>query len=192
MGYAETSKLGRFKLPKVKIPTWALIMLNVIALALGVVLGSGAIDVLMSEPETPARISAIRPGESKTGVIDWPLGNFTGGQLSMVIDVGVNNSIARDVNVLVEIVDPEDKARAYEVIRLDQFDIRRDDGLMYASKVVNLIPVLRDMRGMVRDFKARKITIRARVERKVPTSTSNGLVFVTNANVVGKPVLQSL
>lgn len=185
-------KFPKISFPKIKVPTWALIVLNVVALGLGIVLGSGAIDVLMSEPETQSRIGAIRPGQSKTGVIDWPLGNFTGGQLSMVVDVGVNSSIARDVTVVLEILDPEDTARAYEVITLDQFEIRREDGLLYASKVVNLIPVLKDLRGMVRDFKTRKVTLRARVNRKVSTSTSNGLVFVTNANVVGKPVLQTL
>jgi hypothetical protein len=183
---------GKSKVSKFKIPMWALIVLNVVALGGGIVLGSGAIDVLMSEPETKSRISAIRPGETKTGVIDWPLGNFTGGQLSMVVDVGVNNSIANDVIVSLDIIDPEDAAKSYPIIKLDQFDIKRADGLMYASKAVNLIPVLKDMRGMVRDFKVRKVTLRAHVERKVPTSTSAGLVFVTNASVLGKPVLQQL
>ncbi len=187
MGLFGKSKNGKFK-----IPTWILIVLNVVALGGGILLGSGAIDVLMSEPETRSRISAIRPGEAKTGVIDWPLGNFTGGQLSMVVDVGVNNSIAEDITVSLEIVDPEDTTRSYPVIKIDQFDIRRQDGLRYASKVVNLIPILKDMRGMVRDFKVRKVTLRARVERKVATSTSAGLVFVTSANVLGKPVLQQL
>jgi hypothetical protein len=187
VGLTSKTKVGRFK-----VPTWALIVLNVVALFGGIMLGSGALDILFAEPETRARISAIQPGQQKTAMIEWPVGNFTGGQLSMVLDVGVNTTIADDVIVTIELLDPEDQSRTYTVAKVDTFDVKRGDGLVYASKNVNLIPLLTNMRGVVRDFKARQVPLRARVDRKVPTSTVSGLVFVTSANVIGKPVSQPL
>lgn len=185
--FKNKTKVGRFN-----VPTWALIVLNILAPIVGILLGSGAIEVLIAEPESGSRIGAIRPGQEKSTMIDWPMGNFTGGQLSMILDVGVNTTIANDVVVTVEIVDPEDKARSYTVAKLDTFAIKRSDGLMYSSNAVDLIPILKNMRGIVRDFKVRKVPIRARVERKDKTSTSQGLVFVTSANVIGKALLAPL
>jgi len=187
MARFRTTKIGKFN-----VPTWALIVLNICAPILGIIIGSGVIDVMLSEPDAKSIISAVRPGQQKTAVISWPIGNFTGGQLSMVLDIGVNASIAKDVVVTVDIIDPEDAARSYTVSRVDVFDLRRSDGLMYSSRVVNLIPVLTNLRGAVRDFKVRRVTLRAKVDRKVPTSTSSGLVFVTSANVMGKAVLDPL
>lgn len=185
MAGATTYRLGRLRIPR-----WGMIAINIVAPFIGVGLGVLGIDLFFSPPDVKAKIGPLRPGQERAATVAWPQGNFTGGQLSMILDVGANRSIANNIVVNIDLVDPEDAAKTYQLARIEKFDTPRNDGLVYASKIVNLIPPLTNLRGAVRQFNARQVQVRAKVQPKPKAPDSTGFVFVTDVRVIGKPAAE--
>lgn len=180
-----------YKIGKRKVPLWAIISINICAPFIGLALGSVLIEYFMGAPDIPAVIGPLRTGEQKSAFIDWPSGNFTGGELKMIVEVGVENTTAQNIIVGIDMMDPDDKTKAYAIARLDKFDVPRADGLRYASRVVNLIPALTSLRGTVRTFDAKRVQVRARVQQKPNTPKADGYILVTRAQIVGQSITQS-
>ena len=174
----------KIKIGKYQLPLWVAVMLLLPLPFAGFFVGGLFTAFFMDEPDGQYLIGPISVGNERTTKINWPSGNFTGGQLSMVLDIGVSSRIAPEVRVIVELIDPDDSTSSYRIGDFEKFDIKRSDGLMYSSKAINLVPVLATPRGSVRQFDTKQVPLRVKVERKA--GNSSGFVWVTSAKVVGK------
>ncbi len=174
----------KIKIGKYQLPLWVAVVLMLPLPFAGFFVGGIFTAFFMDEPDGQFLVGPISVGNERTTRINWPQGNFTGGQLSIVLDIGVSSRIAPEVRVIVDLVDPDGSGASYNLGQFEKFDIKRSDGLMYSSKAINLVPVLSTPRGTVRQFETKQVPLRVKVERKA--GSGGGFVWVTSAKVVGK------